>query len=93
MTEAYKRDQDPRKINLGVGAYRDDQGKPYVLGCVKKVTFENWLDLPTRNRLKQHLSLRMQIKSIYPSLVIPTLPKLLLNWPMEQRAELLIIMR
>ena len=31
VTEAFKRDTDPRKINLGVGAYRDGTGKPYVL--------------------------------------------------------------
>jgi len=37
VTEAFKADKDSRKINLGVGAYRDDQGKPYVLNAVKKV--------------------------------------------------------
>ncbi len=37
VTEAYKRDTNPNKINLGVGAYRDDNGKPYVLNCVLKV--------------------------------------------------------
>lgn len=36
VTEAFKRDQDPRKINLGVGAYRDENGKPYVLPSVRK---------------------------------------------------------
>ncbi|XP_044752530.1 aspartate aminotransferase, mitochondrial [Coccinella septempunctata] len=36
VTEAYKRDTNPNKINLGVGAYRDDNGKPYVLPCVRK---------------------------------------------------------
>ncbi|KAI6031784.1 pyridoxal phosphate-dependent transferase [Pisolithus microcarpus] len=36
ITEAFKADQDPRKINLGVGAYRDENGKPYVLNAVKK---------------------------------------------------------
>lgn len=36
VTEAYKRDTNPKKINLGVGAYRDDNGKPYVLPCVRK---------------------------------------------------------
>lgn len=36
VTEAFKADKDPRKINLGVGAYRDEHGKPYVLGSVKK---------------------------------------------------------
>ncbi|PWZ01414.1 hypothetical protein BCV70DRAFT_157976 [Testicularia cyperi] len=36
VTEAFKRDQDPRKINLGVGAYRDENGKPYVLPSVRE---------------------------------------------------------
>jgi aspartate aminotransferase len=36
VTEAFKADTDSRKINLGVGAYRDEQGKPYVLPSVKK---------------------------------------------------------
>lgn len=29
-------DQSPKKVLLGVGAYRDDEGKPVVLDCVKK---------------------------------------------------------
>ncbi len=37
ITEAYKADPAPEKINLGVGAYRDEKGKPYVLSCVRKV--------------------------------------------------------
>ncbi|KAJ2776899.1 aspartate transaminase aat1 [Coemansia javaensis] len=36
ITEAFRRDADPRKMNLGVGAYRTDEGKPYVLGAVRK---------------------------------------------------------
>ncbi|NXX65309.1 AATM protein, partial [Spizella passerina] len=36
VTEAYKRDTNSKKMNLGVGAYRDDNGKPYVLNCVRK---------------------------------------------------------
>jgi aspartate aminotransferase len=36
ITEAFKADKDSRKINLGVGAYRDENGKPYVLNAVKK---------------------------------------------------------
>ncbi|GAA5911433.1 hypothetical protein JCM6882_005001 [Rhodosporidiobolus microsporus] len=34
ITEAFKKDTDPKKINLGVGAYRDADGKPYVLPSV-----------------------------------------------------------
>ncbi|WFD33587.1 aspartate transaminase [Malassezia cuniculi] len=35
VTEAFKRDTDSRKINLGVGAYRDGDGRPYVLPSVR----------------------------------------------------------
>jgi len=34
--EAFKKDTDPRKVNLSVGAYRDDDGKPVILNSVKK---------------------------------------------------------
>ena len=40
VTEAFKADSNPKKMNLGVGAYRDDAGKPYVLPSVKQVQFE-----------------------------------------------------
>ncbi|CAG8540766.1 11269_t:CDS:2 [Acaulospora morrowiae] len=36
VTEAFKKDSHPKKMNLGVGAYRDDAGKPYVLNAVQK---------------------------------------------------------
>lgn len=36
ITEAFKKDTDPRKMNLGVGAYRNDSGKPFVLSSVRK---------------------------------------------------------
>lgn len=36
VTEAFKADTNPQKINLGVGAYRDDNGKPYVLPSVRQ---------------------------------------------------------
>lgn len=32
----YKADPDPRKINLGIGAYRTNEGVPYVLKVVRK---------------------------------------------------------
>ena len=31
ITEAFKKDSNPKKINLGAGAYRDDKATPYVL--------------------------------------------------------------
>lgn len=36
ITEAYKRDVAPYKVNLGVGAYRDDNGRPFVLSSVRE---------------------------------------------------------
>ena len=39
VSEAFKADSSPDKLNLGVGAYRTEELKPYVLGVVKKVKF------------------------------------------------------
>ncbi|KAF9964785.1 Aspartate aminotransferase, cytoplasmic [Mortierella alpina] len=36
LTAAYKADSHPNKVNLGVGAYRTEEGKPWVLPVVKK---------------------------------------------------------
>ncbi|KAL2937444.1 Aspartate aminotransferase mitochondrial [Bienertia sinuspersici] len=36
VTEAFLADPSPNKVNVGVGAYRDDDGKPFVLDCVRK---------------------------------------------------------
>ncbi|KAF9925651.1 Aspartate aminotransferase, cytoplasmic [Mortierella alpina] len=36
LTAAYKADTDPKKVNLGVGAYRTEEGKPWVLPVVHK---------------------------------------------------------
>ena len=37
LTAAYKEDSFQNKVNLGVGAYRDNDNKPWVLPVVKKV--------------------------------------------------------
>lgn len=34
--DAFNKDTDPRKVSLGVGAYRGDDGKPFVLNSVRK---------------------------------------------------------
>lgn len=38
VTEAFKEDKDPRKLNLGVGAYRDDKNQPVVIPSVQEAT-------------------------------------------------------
>uniref|UniRef100_A0A3B3T2Z6 Aspartate aminotransferase n=1 Tax=Paramormyrops kingsleyae TaxID=1676925 RepID=A0A3B3T2Z6_9TELE len=37
LTADFREDTDPRKVNLGVGAYRTDDCQPWVLPVVKKV--------------------------------------------------------
>ena len=34
---AFKNDPSKDKVNLGIGAYRDEEGKPYVFKIVKEV--------------------------------------------------------
>ncbi len=35
LTEAFKKDTSPNKVNLGVGVYKDDQGNTPILKCIK----------------------------------------------------------
>ncbi|KAG5266329.1 hypothetical protein AALO_G00229780 [Alosa alosa] len=37
LSADFRDDKDPRKVNLGVGAYRTDDSQPWVLPVVKKV--------------------------------------------------------
>jgi len=34
-TQMFNEDTHPQKVNLGVGAYRTEEGKPHVLNCVR----------------------------------------------------------
>lgn len=36
LNEAFKKDTNPKKQLLGMGVYRCDNGKPYILDCVRK---------------------------------------------------------
>ncbi len=36
LTDAFKQDPNPNKINLGVGVYKNEQGQTPVLDCVKQ---------------------------------------------------------
>jgi aspartate aminotransferase len=37
---AYRADKDPKKVDLGIGAYRDNNAVPWILPVVKKVGLE-----------------------------------------------------
>lgn len=43
LMAAYKKDTFDKKVDLGIGAYRDDNAKPWVLPVVKKVGLVFWM--------------------------------------------------
>ncbi|EEB15916.1 aspartate aminotransferase, putative [Pediculus humanus corporis] len=69
ITEAFKKDNNPNKINLGVGAYRDDNGKPFVLPSV----------LEAENRLKA----KQLDKEYSPISGVPEFCKLSINLALD----------
>ncbi|KAJ1491886.1 pyridoxal phosphate-dependent transferase, partial [Baffinella frigidus] len=52
---AYTADPSPQKVNLGIGAYRDEHGNPLVLKCVREVpptlTEPPWRGLAAKSRI------------------------------------------
>jgi len=48
VTLAFNKDASPQKMNLGVGAYRDDNGQPYILETVKEAA-KRIVDNPAEN--------------------------------------------
>jgi hypothetical protein len=41
LMAAYRADKDPKKVDLGIGAYRDNNAVPWILPVVKKVSRED----------------------------------------------------
>lgn len=52
VTVAYNKDPSPVKLNLGVGAYRTEEGKPLVLNVVRRA---EQLLVNDRSRVKEYL--------------------------------------
>lgn len=47
LSEAFKKDSNPKKQLLGAGVYRDNDNKPYVLNCIRaaeKIIVEKQMD-------------------------------------------------
>ena len=47
LNETFKKDPNPKKVLLGMGVYRDDDNKPFVLSCIRaaeKKIFERKMD-------------------------------------------------
>ena len=47
LMAAYRADKSESKVDLGIGAYRDDNAKPWVLPVVKKVVLALITHVPT----------------------------------------------
>ncbi|KAH8174047.1 aminotransferase class I and II domain-containing protein [Sarocladium implicatum] len=45
----YQADDHPNKVNLVIGAYKDDEGQPWVLPVVKKVAAKKYHEDPRQN--------------------------------------------
>ncbi len=51
LTEAFKKDPNPDKINLGVGVYKDTDGTTPILHCVKRAEHRCLTDETTKSYL------------------------------------------
>jgi Aspartate/tyrosine/aromatic aminotransferase len=81
IAEAYKKDTHPNKVDLSVGAYRGDDGKPWVLPSVKQVCSEMF-HAYENIRLTRSLLKATTTTNIFPLLDIFLLLKKLSNWDM-----------
>lgn len=53
LMKAYRQDPSDKKVDLGIGAYRDNNAKPWILPVVKKVSFF-WSSYPSLQNLRLH---------------------------------------
>jgi len=54
MSVLYKQDQDPKKVDLGVGAYRTNESVPYVFDVIKEAEREIYTDLMSSKSNKEY---------------------------------------
>lgn len=72
LMAAYRKDTFEKKVDLGIGAYRDDNAKPWVLPVVKKV-IDSRVDSKTFSRAdKQHRP--MLFSEVTPTSTTNTFP-------------------
>ena len=55
LTRDFQADTDPNKVSLGVGAYRTDEGKPWILPVVKKASHQLADDVEAENINHEYL--------------------------------------
>jgi len=68
LNEAFAKDSFPNKVNVGVGAYRDDNGRPSVLPVVRqaeKMIAEKGLDHEYLGIAGDPLFVKLALKFVY----------------------------
>lgn len=65
----YDSDPSPNKVDLGIGAYRTNDGKPYVLQVVRKVEKE-MLEDPAANHGAQQRGSGSRCQAQFPNRVV-----------------------
>lgn len=76
LNEDFQKDDFPSKVIVGVGAYRDDVGKPYVLPCVReaeKKLIDRELDMEYTGIAGEPKFVDLALKFIYGDECIPML--------------------
>jgi hypothetical protein len=64
VSEAFRACQDPKKLNLGVGAYRTEELQPFVLPVVRKVGKRS-MDVISEEETYLGLARNIYIRCIY----------------------------
>ncbi|KAG0557674.1 hypothetical protein KC19_11G148700 [Ceratodon purpureus] len=69
VTVAYNKDPSPSKLNLGVGAYRTEEGKPLVLDVVKRAE-QQLVAEKSRNKEYQAITGNQQFNKLSARLIL-----------------------
>ena len=81
LMAAYRKDDFDKKVDLGIGAYRDNNAQPWVLPVVKKVGSHNTMEIrvPSGSQFLRRKNCFARtpssITNICQSLVLPTSPR------------------
>lgn len=62
LMKAYREDPSDKKVDLGIGAYRDNNAKPWILPVVKKVSFSR-----SSYPLNSRIALTFHVRPMTPS--------------------------
>lgn len=76
LNEIFQKDEYPSKVIVGVGAYRNDFGKPYVLPCVReaeKILMDRGLDMEYTGIAGEPKFVDLALEFVYGNECVPML--------------------